>query len=249
MRIAGRATATVCCVALLGGCSRREPPEAARARATGRLLHDQLQSLEGLIAKAESGGLGTEDQVAVAVSEQVVTDLVSGSLPLDIKVTERVQLRLESAEAFFRGNRSGLLLRARVSSKDIPDAFANLELGGVLKEFTFAEGRLTAQISLAHFSVIESSVGDLAADLVENLVKQHLDMIQRAIPPLVVPVNLEESVKIAGLTEGVVVAKPGVLPLSITVAQVIPVGGRLWILLDAKAGPWQPLPAEKEEAS
>lgn len=244
MRKAALATATVCCLALLGGCRRREPPEAAKARVTAKLLHEQIRSLEGLVARAESGGLGTEGQVAIAVSEDVVKSLVGASLPLDVKIRERVQLRLESVEAFFRGNRSWLLLRARVSSADLPNAFATLELGGVLKEFVFAEGKLSTGVSIEHFSVIESSAGDLAADLVENLVKQNLDAIQRAIPPLVVPVNLEEAVRIDGLTEGVVVAKPGTLPLSIAVAQVIPVNGRLWILLDAKAGPWKALSTE-----
>jgi len=239
-------TASVCCVALLGGCRRREPPEAARARANARLLGEQIRSLEALVAKAEAGELDTDQQVAVAVSEDVVTSLVGASLPLEIKINERVRLRLESVQAFFRGNRSGLLMRARVSSVDVPDAFATLELGGALKEFTFAEGKLSTSASIEHFSVIESSVGDLAADLVENLVKENLQLIQQAIPPLVVPVNLEESVKIDGLTEGVVVAKPGTLPLAIAVAQVLPVNGRLWILLDAKAGPWKPLPAETE---
>ena len=35
-------------------------------------------------------------------------------------------------------------------------------------------------------------------------------------------------------------ARAGVLPLEVTVAEVIPVSERLWVLIDAKAGPWQP---------
>jgi hypothetical protein len=31
----------------------------------------------------------------------------------------------------------------------------------------------------------------------------------------------------------------GVLPLAMTVAQVVPVNQRLWVFIDAKAGPWQ----------
>ena len=60
-----------------------------------------------------------------------------------------------------------------------------------------------------------------------------------AIPPLEIPVQIEQSIKIGGLTEGPVVAKPGSLPLHITVSHVIPVNQRLWVLLQAKAGPWQ----------
>ena len=52
--------------------------------------------------------------------------------------------------------------------------------------------------------------------------------------------QIEQSIKIGGLTEGAVVAKPGSLPLEIAVSQVLPVNQRLWVLLNAKAGPWQP---------
>ena len=65
-------------------------------------------------------------------------------------------------------------------------------------------------------------------------------LIQDAIPPLEVPVHIEQSIRIGGLTEGAVVAKPGSLPLAIAVSQVIPINQRLWVLLSAKAGPWQP---------
>jgi hypothetical protein len=37
-----------------------------------------------------------------------------------------------------------------------------------------------------------------------------------------------------------VVASPGTLPLAISVRHVIPVNQRLWVLLQAKAGPWVP---------
>jgi hypothetical protein len=246
MRFARLATTSLCCVALLPGCRRREPPEAARARTVAALLQQQIQSLETLVAKAEGSGLETQGQIAIGISEEVVKGLLDASLPRDVVLGQRVQLRLESAEAFFRGNRSALLLRARISSTDAPGAYAKVELGGCLKEFELTKGRLVAGVSVAHFSVLESSLGNLAADVIENLVKQNLEAINSVIPPLAIPVSLEESVKIGGLTEGVVVARSGMLPLAIKVAQVVPINRRLWVLLDAKAGPWQALPAAEK---
>jgi hypothetical protein len=245
MRTSPVATAGILLLAfgVAGGCRRREPPEAARARASAAFLRQQIQSLEPLVAKTEKGDLDTQEQIAIAVSEEVVKGLFSASLPRDLVLAGRVSLRLETADALFRGNRSGLVMRARISTTAAPSAYARVELGGALKDFEFTEGRLQARASLVHFSVLESSAGDLAADLVENLVKNNLQAIEAAVPPLVVPVDLEESVKIDGLTEGAVVAKPGVLPLAIKVSQVLPMNGRLWVLLDAKAGPWQALPA------
>jgi hypothetical protein len=228
-------------------CRQREPPEAARARASAAFLQQQIQSLEALVAKAEKGELETEGQIAIGVSEEVVKGLFNASLPRDLVLAGRLTLRLESAEAIFRGNRSGLLMRARISSTRVPDAYARIELGGALKEFAFEEGRLVARPTLVHFSVLESSVGDLAADLVENLVKNNLQAIEAAVPPLVIPVSLEEAVKIDGLDEGPVTAKPGALPLAIKVALVLPVNQRLWVLLEASAGPWQALPAAESK--
>jgi hypothetical protein len=46
-----------------------------------------------------------------------------------------------------------------------------------------------------------------------------------------------------------VVASPGTLPLAISVRHVIPVNQRLWVLLQARAGPWEPAPAVPPKAA
>ena len=162
-------------------------------------------------------------------------------------IADRLRVRVESVDPVFRGNKAGLVFRARVSSVDAPGASATIEMGGALENFKLGDGKLTAGVTLAHFSVLESSIGELAADALDGLVRGNAGAIQGAIPPVEIPVQLEESVKIGGLTEGAVVARPGALPLDISVRHVIPVNRRLWVLLQAKAGPWQPtsgLPAE-----
>jgi hypothetical protein len=236
--------AAVSCAGLLGACRRRETPDAARARAHAAFLHRQIEGFEALVAKAEGGGLETHGQIAVGVSEAVVKTLVDASLPQKVTLGGRVELTLESARAFFRGSRSALALRASLRSTKVESTHARVELAGVLKDFEMAGGKLSTSVSLIHFTVLEASLGDLGADVVERLVKQNLAAIERAIPPVVIPVSIEEKVRIGGLSEGPVIAKSGALPLAFTVAQVIPAGERLWILLDAKAGPWETVPAE-----
>jgi hypothetical protein len=242
MRFALLAAASLIGLASLAGCRRREPPEAARNRAAAAFLQEQIRSLETLVAKAEGAGLETQGQIAIGISEELVKGLLNASLPREVVLADRLRLRLESGEAIFRGNRSGLVLRARISGKDTPGASATVEMAGALKEFEFEKGQLVSRVSVLHFSVIESSMGNLAADVIENLVKPHLSRIDGVIPPVVIPVDLEESVKIGGLTEGAVVANSGMLPLAIKVAQVLPINGRLWAFLDARAGPWRTLP-------
>ena len=209
------------------------------ARATAESRKTQIANLEKLIAQAEKGEVVTTDQIAIGVSEDLLRSLLQASLPPDIVVANRLRLKIESAEPFFRGGEAGLLFRARVSSTDRPDANATVSLGGSLEEFKFEGGRLSARVKLKHFNVLESSIGDLAANALDALVRANLEVIQDAIPEVEVPVQLEQAIKIGGLTEGAVVAKPGVLPLAISVSRVIPVNKRLWVLLQAKAGPWQ----------
>ena len=229
--------------ALLAGCHRRETPEITLKRTRAEFLRAQVASLRTLIAQAEKGDLVTSDLIAIGISEELVKTLIDASLPREVVVGGRLRVRLESAVQVFRGNKAGLLFRARVSSVGAPDASASIEMGGSLGDFKLDGGKLAGTVKLAHFSVLETSMGDLAADALENLVKANAGAIQAAIPPVEIPVQLEESVKIGGLTEGAVVASPGTLPLAISVRHVIPVNRRLWVLLQAKAGPWQPASA------
>jgi hypothetical protein len=86
--------------------------------------------------------------------------------------------------------------------------------------------------------VIDSSLGDMASDTLEALVRDNLDGLAQMLPPLQLPVALEQSIAIDGLKEGVVTVAAGTLPLEMSLAEVIPVSERLWLLLDVKAGPW-----------
>jgi len=230
------------------GCHKREAPEVVFKRAQAEFRRGQIASLETLIAQAEKGELVTTDLIAIGISEDAVRTLLNASLPQEVVVANRLRVRLESAEPVFRGNKAGLLFRARVSSVAAPNAYATIEMGGGLENFKLDGGKLTATVLLGHFSVLESSIGDLGADALDSLVRANAETIQDAIPPVEIPVQLEQSIKIGGLTEGTVVTKSGVLPLNISVSQVLPVNQRLWVLLQAKAGPWQPGAAQAPEA-
>ena len=46
-----------------------------------------------------------------------------------------------------------------------PSAYARVELAGVLQDFQFTNGKLVANPTLGHFSVLEVSFGDVAADV------------------------------------------------------------------------------------
>ena len=188
----------------------------------------------------ERGEVTTTDQVAIGLSEDLAKGLLNASLPLETVVAERLRVRVDSAVPLFRGTKAGLLFQATVSSINISSVSASLEIGGTLDDFEFEEGRLRARVKLAHFAVRESGLGDLAADVIDGLVRANAATIESAIPLVEFPIELEQSITIGGLTEGPVVAKPGSLPLDVAVSQVVVGNRRLWVLLKAEAGRWQP---------
>jgi hypothetical protein len=242
------AAAALVAIACSFGCHTREAPEAAMARALADSRRTQIANLERLIAEAEKGELVTTDQLAIGVSEELLGNLLRASLPSHIVVAERIRLEFLSVEPVFRGGLAGVMFKAKVSSADAPNASATLSIGGGLDEFRFEGGKLAAWVKLKYFNVVEATGGDLGANILDGLVRANLETIQSAIPSIEVPIQLEQTIRIGGLTEGAVVAKPGSLPLAISVSQVLPINNRLWVLLSAKAGPWQAATEAKDDA-
>ena len=100
-----------------------------------------------------------------------------------------------------------------------------------------------------HFSVLHASVGPLAQGVVEHLVRDNLGSLAEIIPPFEIPVGLDQTIRIPGLKEGPVSAAGGQLPLKLTVSQVLQINKKLWVLIDAKAGPWEKVPEAAGAAS
>lgn len=225
--------------AVLGAaCQPRESLEATRARANEAVLLAQIADLHKLNARAEGGEVATEGRIAIGIAEETSRALLQVSLPQEKVLADRVLVRIESAQPYFRGNNAVLLFQATATMVG-GTARARLEIGGRLKDFSIAEGRLVSAIEVVHFTVLDSSLGDLGTEVLEGLVSDNLSGLSSVLPGLEIPVKLEESIAIGGLSEGVVTVKPGALPLAMALAEVIPVNERLWVLVDVKAGPWQ----------
>ena len=233
------------------GCGPRESAEAARDRAAESFLKAQIADTKRLLARLESGERITQDRIAIGISEGVVKQIIDASLPPEIVLGKRFRLRLESVQPIFRGTKAGMLFQAVARGVTLEDLTAKVELGGTLERFRLQDTILTADVEVSHFKVLDTSLGAAPAGLLERLIGDNLTTLNDAIPGLKIPVHLEESIEIGGLDEGVVRARAGALPLAVTVAEVIPAGERLWVLIDAKAGPWKSraAPAEKPKPS
>ncbi len=226
----------------LAGCHAPEPPEAAQARNHKRLLEDELIQLGRLLDRARRGELATDGQIAIGVSESLVQRLLAASLPPERVLAGRLHVGLEKVEPLFRGGIAAILFRARVNSTDLPDARVELELAGSLKDVHLEKGRLTARVALLHFTVLSSFAGALGKNLVEDAVRANLSTIEGWIPPLEIPVLLEEGVDFGRLRDGPVRVGAGRLPLHLALSHVVPVNERLWLLVQAAAGEWESRP-------
>jgi hypothetical protein len=231
--------AAAACLSLSAGCRQREPPEWARAKTKKAYLDQQVAALTDLLAKAERGEVVTADQIAIGIDEDVAREILNAPLPQEQTLGGRLRIRIESAHPFFQGNRPALAFRTRVSAPELPNQFADLELGGHLGELKLVDGRLRAVVVLVHFVVVKASVGPLAQGLLEDFVRGNLESIQAAIPAFEVPVRLEQLIAIPTFEEGPVAARGGELPLSAEVSQVLVLNRRLWVLIASKAGPWK----------
>jgi hypothetical protein len=77
------------------------------------------------------------------------------------------------------------------------------------------------------------------AALAEQLAGRNLQALENMVPPVAIPVRLQQTLAIEGLGDGPVQVRPGELPVQAAVARVVPLSGRLWVFLDVKAGPWR----------
>jgi len=231
-------------------CGRGNSDQAARARMEKAILDRQIHGLRELVALAEKGTLFAPDLLAIGIDEKLVHDLIAVSLPQEQGIGERFKARLETAEVSFRGNQSLVTLRGRVGPKENPDTFADLTLMGGLDQLKIdaGTGTLTARVGVYHFEVQRAAAGGmqigLVGSVVEELGRQRLDSLRDLVPPLQIPVHLESGFTIPGLGEGAVQMEAGQLPFQLDVTHVAPLGGRLWVLIKATAGPWTATPAQ-----
>jgi hypothetical protein len=75
----------------------------------------------------------------------------------------------------------------------------------------------------------------LVEGLNESLSGRSLGALGDVLPRIEIPVRFDQSIEFKGFAEGVVSVRPRKIPVRVSVARVIPVAGRLWILLAISA--------------
>ncbi len=229
---------------LLVGCAGRDE-QAARLRAERLLLERQVQGLRELIADAEAGMLTKPEQLLIGADEATVQGLLAATLPQERVIADRLLVRLESAAVQFRASQGVVLLKGRASFVDSRDSFVEVTLEGGLEDIEIrqASGVLAGRVAVYHLSVARAATAGAEnpamRSLAQSLGRERPELLAALVPPLQIPIRLEESVAFKGFEEGPVSVRPGSLPVRASVARVLALAGRLWVVLDVGAGPWR----------
>lgn len=231
--------------ALALGC-RDDEARVARVRAEKLLLERQIAGLKDLVAAAEAKTLLKSEQLLVGADEATVQGLIAATLPQERVVANRFRLRLERVEARFRASQGLVVLQGRASPAGSSDTFVDVTLEGGLDDIVVrpSSGTLVGRVAVYHLRVERAAAagaeGPAIRALAEALGRERLDALSELVPPVEIPIRLEESIGFEGFEEGPVTAGAGALPMRASVARVLALAGRLWVVLDVGAGPWRP---------
>jgi hypothetical protein len=215
-----------------------------QARAEERRLKRQLASLREMIAAERRGSLISPDWLAIGLEESAFRAVIQASLPQEAMLTKRLHVRIEKAEVSFESGSSLVSLGARVTDAEQTDRFADVVFTGGLGELQITpDGKLSARVVIDGVEVPQAQAGSADPSLVRatanQLARRSRERLEDLVPPVEVPVRVDQDIPIPGFDEGPVRVAAGTLPLHVELARVLPISGRLWIMLAVKAGPWQ----------
>jgi hypothetical protein len=230
--LAGTLTLAAC-----GGPSEEEVAYQARKAA----LERRLQGLRELVAEAERGSLIPTDRFFVGVGETLVGDLFRSQLPLEQALEDRFVVRLESAEMEFRDKYGAVRIAGSVHPAAFPSRTVALRIQGGLgaAEIDPDTGILRVRVAIDHIDVAQAAGLErlLGEGAIRYLGERGRELLERAIPPLEVPIALERDVPVPAVEEKGVRLGALEVPLEVSVERVLAAAGKLWVVFDARVGP------------
>jgi len=213
------------------GCDDRDARKLEQRKLA---LDREVAGLRALAAGLERGEpvIAPED-VAVAIDDTLVRDLITAQLPFEADV-ERFHVRLTGAEVQFHGS-AAVQLRGEARLRERPAVTGTLSAYGAIEEIAIdsKSGMLRAKIAVDEI-VIEKAAGLeawLSARALDQLALA-LEIRSRLVallPPLEIPVYVQQRFELPAVTTGPVRIRGVVLPLRATVTRVVAGRGKLWI--------------------
>ena len=243
---AGLAVAGIGLFAFLGGgCG--DDFAANRRRVEARVLARQIENLHEMKTALSEKRLVAAHWLAIAADEAAVRSVIEAGLPQEMTVAARFRVLVHRAEVSFSSGSNLVRLNARVTDLRSPDRVADVVYQGALDDIVVSGGKLTTRVLIDDIDVPQVQTGGAEASLLttvaDQLAGQNMERLQALIPPVAIPVKVEEKITVPGLGDGPVEVDPAEVPLNVKVARVLPLSGRLWVFLDVSIGAWSKIPA------
>lgn len=203
------------------------------------VLRREVQGLRDIAGRLDRGQTMLPDgDVAVAVEDSLIKDILSAQLPFDADV-DKYHLSLKEAEVQFTGSPI-VRLRGTLNLLSYPSILAQVNVIGALEkiEVNPATSTLTARIAIDHLGIekaagLEAYVSGSALDEAGRMIRLR---IKDQLPPVQIPVDVQQMIDLPAVTRGPVRIDGAKLPLKVAVSQVVAARGTLWIAVKFEPG-------------
>ncbi len=225
-------------LAVLGaGCSPDQSAGELHARQV--VLEREVEGLRASAAKLERGEpVFPEDAVVVSIAETLIKEFVNAQLPIGLDL-DSFHVDLKHAEARFRGSPT-VSLSGTIVNKDHPEYVGEVSALGALEsiEVHATSGTLSAQLAVDHVELLrlgglETLLGGATVDELARTVRKQL---AGRLPRVEIPVKVEQAIDLPAVTQGPVRLQGALMPLSVSVADVLAGQGVLWIAIKVVPG-------------
>jgi hypothetical protein len=224
-------------LAAAGGCSQGYEG-GGELRAQKVVLQREVEGLRESVGRLERGEpVFPMEDIAVAIDEALLRDLIRAQLPFETDV-DTLHLLLSQAEVGFQGAPT-VRLRGRLTRAGLIDIEAAVEVIGALAEIAVDDaGTLTAKIAVDHIQ-IEKAAGIeklISGATMDEIARQLRLTIADKLPTIRIPVKLEQAIELPVVDEGPVRVAGARLPIAVGVDRVFAGQGRLWGAIRFKPG-------------
>lgn len=239
-RDGGRRLFVVAALALATAACEDRHKDEVELNARAVVLQREVEGLRAIVSRLERHEpLLPPGDVAVAIEEALVRDVIAAHLPLQIDDVAPYRVRLAEADVAFRGH-ALVRLRGTIGSDAWLGLETQVEAVGALHRLEVDQetSTLSARIALDHLAIEKASGLErfVAASALDEISSRVRAGIAEKLPRVQIPVRVQRRIDLPAVTSGPVLIDGASLPLAVSVSQVTPVRGRLWIALRVEPG-------------
>jgi hypothetical protein len=224
-------------LAVAGGCGQGYEG-GGELRAQKVVLQREVEGLRESVSRLERGeAVFPMEDIAVAIDEALLRDLIQAQLPFETDV-DSLHLLLSQAEVRFQGAPT-VRLQGRMTRSGVIDIEAAVEVIGALAQIAVDDaGTLTAKIVVDHIQIEEAAgIEKLITGATMDEIARRLRLaIAERLPTIRIPVKLEQAIELPVVDEGPVRVAGARLPIDVAVDRVFAGRGRLWVAIRFKPG-------------